>query len=34
VKVIRVGTVAVRCYVAGIDERGDIAGLVTTSIET
>jgi hypothetical protein len=34
VKVLRVGTVDVRCYVAGIDERGDIAGLVTTAIET
>jgi len=34
VKVLRVGQVEIRCYVAGFDEHGDIAGLVTTSIET
>jgi hypothetical protein len=33
-KVFRVGQVEIRCYVAGLDERGYIAGLVTTAIET
>jgi Nuclease A inhibitor-like protein len=33
-KVLRVGQVEIRCYVAGLDERGYIAGLVTTAIET
>ena len=33
-KVLRVGQVQVRCYVAGLDERGYLAGLVTTAIET
>jgi len=34
VKVLRVGQVEIRCYIAGFDEHGNIAGLVTTSIET
>jgi|SRR5271157_1116133 len=34
VKVFRVGQIEVRCYVAGFDEHGYIAGLVTTSTET
>lgn len=34
VTVLRVGKVEVRCYLAGLDERGNIAGLVTTSVET
>lgn len=34
VKVLRVGTVEIRCYVAGFTKGGDIAGLVTTAIET
>jgi len=34
VKVLRVGQVEIRCYIAGFDEHGDIAGLVTTAIET
>lgn len=34
VKVIRVGTVEIRCYIAGLDKHGNIAGLLTTCIET
>jgi len=34
VKVLRVGQVEMRCYIAGLDEHGDIAGLVTTAVET
>ena len=34
VKVLRVGQVEIRCYVAGLDARGYIAGLVTTAVET
>lgn len=34
VKVFRVGMIEIRCYIAGVDETGAIAGLVTTSIET
>ena len=34
IKVIRVGVVQISCYVAGIDADGDIAGLLTTAIET
>jgi len=33
-KVLRVGQVEIRCYVAGLDEHGYIAGLVTTAVET
>ncbi|HXU32406.1 MAG TPA: nuclease A inhibitor family protein [Thermoanaerobaculia bacterium] len=33
VKVFRVGQVEIRCYIAGL-VKGDIAGLVTTAIET
>src|SRR5262245_60647472 len=31
VQVLRVGQVDIRCYLAGLDEHGDIAGLVTTA---
>ena len=34
VKVLRVGQVEIRCYIAGLDEHGDIAGLITTAVET
>lgn len=34
VTVLRIGRVEIRCYIAGRDENGDIAGLVTTAIET
>jgi len=34
VKVLRVGRVEIRCYIAGLDEHGYIAGLVTISVET
>lgn len=34
VKVIRVGKIEVRCYIAGLTKQGNIAGLVTTSVET
>ncbi|HEY0405667.1 MAG TPA: nuclease A inhibitor family protein [Pyrinomonadaceae bacterium] len=34
VRVFRVGQVEIRCYIAGLDEQGNIAGLVTTAIET
>lgn len=33
-KVFRVGQVEIRCYLAGLDENGHIAGLVTTAVET
>jgi len=34
VQVYRVGTIAIECYVVGLDENGDLAGLTTISIET
>ncbi|MEP7143895.1 MAG: nuclease A inhibitor family protein [Ferruginibacter sp.] len=34
VKIFRVGAVDVRCYIAGFFNEGNIAGLVTISIET
>src|SRR4051812_2675451 len=34
IKVFRVGVVDVRCYIAGFFNEGNIAGLVTTAIET
>ena len=34
VKVFRVGQVDIRCHIAGLDEHGDITGLVTTAVET
>jgi len=34
VKVLRLGSVEIRCYIVGLAGRGDLAGLVTTSIET
>jgi len=33
-KVFRVGQVEIRCFLAGLDETGHIAGLVTTAVET
>lgn len=33
-RVIRVGDVQIRCYVVGDDGKGNLAGLVTTAIET
>jgi hypothetical protein len=33
-KVFRVGQVEIRCYLAGLDENGHIAGVVTTAVET
>lgn len=33
-KVFRVGQVEIRCFIAGLDENGHIAGLVTTAVET
>lgn len=32
--VFRVGRVEIRCYIVGLDEQGNLAGLVTTAIET
>jgi hypothetical protein len=34
INVFRVGKIEVRCYIAGFAKHGNIAGLVTTSIET
>lgn len=34
VRVFRVGQIAIRCYVVGIDARGNVVGLATTAIET
>ncbi len=34
IKVFRVGQIEIRCYIAGLDEQGNLAGLVTTVIET
>jgi hypothetical protein len=34
VKVFRIGRVDIRCFVAGLDAKGNVAGLVTTAIET
>jgi hypothetical protein len=34
VKVFRVGKIEIRCYIAGFAKHGNIAGLVTTAIET
>lgn len=33
-KVFCVGQVEIRCYLVGLDERGNLAGLVTLAIET
>jgi hypothetical protein len=32
--VFRVGRIAIRCYVVGVDRLGNVVGLVTTAIET
>ena len=34
VRVLRIGQYEIRCYIAGLDEHGFIAGLATTAIET
>ena len=34
VRVFRVGSVEVRCYVVGADANGNLSGLVTTSLES
>jgi hypothetical protein len=34
VRVLRVGYVEIRCYIVGLTRDGDLAGLVTTAIET
>jgi Nuclease A inhibitor-like protein len=34
VRVFRVGTVEVRCYIVGADASGNLSGLVTTSLES
>ena len=34
VRVFRVGSVEIRCYLVGADASGDISGLVTTSLES
>jgi hypothetical protein len=33
-RVFRVGTIAIRCYVVGVDPWGNVVGLATTAIET
>lgn len=33
-KVLCVGQVEIRCYIVGLDEHGNLAGLVTLAIET
>lgn len=33
-RVFRVGRIAIRCYVVGVDARGNVVGLATTAIET
>jgi hypothetical protein len=32
--VFRVGQIAIRCYIVGVDHRGHVVGLVTTAVET
>ena len=34
VRVFRVGRIAIRCYVVGVDARGNVVGLATTAVET
>jgi hypothetical protein len=34
VKVYRVGRIEVECYVAGLDDRGNLSGLKTIAVET
>jgi len=34
VRVYRVGQIAIRCYVVGVDARGNVIGLATKAIET
>ncbi len=34
VKVYRIGKIEVACYVAGLDARGNLAGLKTVAVET
>ncbi len=33
-RAFRVGGVVIRCYVVGVDARGDVVGLATTAVET
>jgi hypothetical protein len=33
-RVFRVGRIAIRCYVVGVDRHGHVVGLATTAIET
>ena len=33
-RVLRVGRIAVRCYIVGLDGGGNVVGLATTAIET
>jgi len=33
-RVFRVGTIAIRCYVVGLDPWGNVVGLATTAVET
>jgi hypothetical protein len=34
ITVFRVGQVEIRCYITGLDEQNNLAGLVTTAVET
>lgn len=34
VRVFRVGSVELRCYIVGVDDEGNLTGLATTAIET
>jgi hypothetical protein len=34
VRVLRIGRVAVRCFVVGLDRRGDLVGVETVAVET
>jgi hypothetical protein len=33
-KVYRIGKIEIPCYVAGIDSKGNLAGLKTVAVET
>jgi hypothetical protein len=34
VKVYRVGSIEIACYIAGLDDQGNLAGLKTIAVET
>lgn len=34
VKVYRIGKIEIACYIAGLDNHGNLAGLRTTAVET